>query len=379
MRRAALLILLVSLTALDARTASADPDPVALLRAAEAAREPLHGKLVIKVRSESIQPKKGESRQYSLDIVFDRERRRFVHEETIFTLDPPKPGKPSPEDQFKAIGRDKQRAVALGIAHWEPTRTRLIYDGAQTLSYSEQGGGQILAQKPGPPYPCFDPRILGLAHSPTVTESLGDALGYRTAKEVRLVGREEIRGQPVWHVLVVVDAIKGTGERHFWVEDREGYRVHRYERRAEPKPQNVWADRVELFYSPNGGPHPYPVRVERHASYPRQEYQVTYDVESADLKSTPDQSLFGYKGLEMPPGAMVIDERISQVAGYWDGEGLGPDRPAAVKQAVQIAAEEEEGGRGRRWLFPAITATAVLALVVGLRYWRRSAPRAQPA
>lgn len=367
-------ILIICVLSVPVNRALADPDPIALLSGLENARQNLHGKLSVTMVSEGVRPNQRDRRTVSLEILFDGERRRFIQEETVLVLNDEKPGeRPTPSERYKAIGRDVQRAVALGIGRLQPTRVRTVYDGAQVIEYSEQAGSAaIRAPEKGATTLCFDPRVFGLTRVLTVNRTLDAALGFRTAKEVRILGREEIRGHPVWHVVEVRPV--GQVEYHFWLEDREGYRVHRFEYRSNPTPPGKPThDRIELHYDTGGK---YPAKVEEENSNPAKEYRVTWTIEKSDLDHRPNPLLFGLAGLEMPPGEMVIDERISQVAGYWDGEGVAQDRSAAVKRVASTSLAEH---RGRDWGLTTLVGVALLALIfVASKYFRRAGAQSAP-
>ena len=83
----------------------------------------------------------------------------------------------------------------------------------------------------------------------------------------------------------------------------------------------------------------------------------------------PDKSVFGFAGLEMPPGERVDDYRIKLRAGYWDGTDLTQDRPKAVTRAVAI---EDAKHRGTDWRLVAFVGLAsVVLLFLCNRFFRR--------
>jgi hypothetical protein len=351
-------------------TASAGPDPVALLRGAEIAREPLFGKLRITLTSRNRKVAGRDPLVTKIWIEFDKGKRRFIREEKVFSIRAPKAGEsPTPGEQYRAMGRDMDRAIKLGIAKYENVRIRAVCVGSEVMEYSEQSGAAVKDAATGSPEMCFDPRILGVARNPTVTLTLSDTLGFATAKEVRLHDKETIRGVEAWHV-EVVRPVEGISY-HFWVEDKEGFRIHRYEYRTKREGGgDATTCRAESYYTSNAL---LPDRVEEVHVDSAGEAEVTFAVDVTGLGTRPDSSVFGYKGLELPPGEEVVDDRIKQSLGFWDGERLLPKRNDAVKKAVALANNQP----GTDWITIILVAVAALGAVALIWFYFRR--RAQDA
>ena len=102
---------------------------------------------------------------------------------------------------------------------------------------------------------------------------------------------------------------------------------------------------------------------------PRRDVRRTYEWVSLDTSVTPPEETFGLKGLEIPVGEMVTDERINRLLGYWNGSEIVKNRSDAVKQA---AAVEADGNRPRTMNWPLILGIAIDAMVLALAIRRLS-------
>ena len=337
-------------------SAGADPDPLALLRGVRAAREGLSSRVVATQAVVNISPPRPDGRA-ELDIAFVGDRRRVVSNERALFLNEVRPGK---EDRTKGLSFDEMIRQRLG--GWEQMRDRTVVDAGRVLHFVDQAHSAKYSQFGRGTYGRFtDPRLFGLAVEPGIRRTVADCLGYEDAAGVTLAGSEQVAGRTVWKVAV---ARPGGLVRTFWVEDTEGFRVHRYEGRANTKDWTM-SETAALDYGPDRDRPPLPVRMdEEHTSGSDRHIRTTTSVERADYRSPPDPDLFGLKGLDLKPGTPVENEK-GRTLGYWDGQGL-QKRPAQAKQAAarrEAAAEADRGRRRWLWLAGGVVAVAVAAAV----------------
>lgn len=294
-----------------------DPDPMALLRGVEDARMAVRsGELVLDANykiGESTQPNSGTGRFL---VVFSDSSRRFIHQEA-----------------------DTYCIMHAGAA--------FTYDGESVIiDAPENGGAKYL----------FDPRILGITRSYRRDASVGSCLHYNDAKEITLVGQEELDGRDTWRVRVV----DSFDQQHdFWIEMTEGFPVHRYEYRTEL----AWDVTIAEYGGPNPAMPSYVVTKSTFRGEDRdvQEFRVT----EANYNEKVEPDSFELGGLSPSIGVPVSDVRIKRRLGYWDGEGLVDNvpRPGDITPLTEVS--------GSYW--PWLIGTSIILLVIGgyLVYRRR--------
>src|SRR5262249_55196183 len=129
------------------------------------------------------------------------------------------------DKRLAAMNYDREAFVRAGLGKWENEEIRSMWDGSNFGQYSKSMGASYRDDRKDTPDLVFDPRLLGLLPYYEMKQTVADCLPYRTAKSVALVGSEPIANRQTWHVCLTSPA--GV-ERHFWIEDREGFRVHKF-------------------------------------------------------------------------------------------------------------------------------------------------------
>lgn len=341
------------------------PDPVALLRGVQQARAKLAGRLHLSILIRMARDKvPGDPMEY--DVEFDRDRRRFIIKQTILLVTPP-----NEEEKRRRIEalNDNKAAAAAGLGKMTPVEVRAVFDGTQLVDYSDQyGAAYIRVPERGLHVHCFDVRILGLCAEHFVYETLDRSLGLAGKGTAALVGREEVGGRSVWHVKVVYPGF----EKHYWIEDSDGFRVHRSELKSPSDGSE--GHTVVLSEYGNGPDRPLlPVRVSQEEKYKGKfRGAVTTTVTNVDYRFKPDPAVFEFAGLDLAPGTEVSDDRVHRLAGYWDGTGLSESREEALaKGAKHVAAQVKPPGFS--WVTPTLVAAAAVLLVAAVIGYRRFA------
>lgn len=355
--------------------AGADPDPVALLRGVEQSRVALHGRLrATHVAEDSAN--RSPKAEHTLEIEFDGVKRRFTQRQDMFVGKTDK-SKAELERQFDALGRDPHAAAKAGLGKVESVLSRSVYDGVQYAVYSDRGGAYIRQPLRGQTSPCFDLRTLGITQVLIVTIKLEDCINLKPDSHISLVGEEVVAGRPTWHVKST--SPKGIIQQHYWVEDRAPFRVHKYMHIVANEKMTTTVTSLSEFDSKDDQ-NPLPLKVVSERSMtanPKFVQRVTVTVHEADYRARPDPTVFGLEGLDMPPGQMIIDDRVNQVAGYWGGGKVSEARQDALQAA---AAEVVEGGGKSRLPWYILAGVGVLiAVVFGVRCSRRRAAPPSPA
>ncbi|MBP3958431.1 hypothetical protein J8F10_24550 [Gemmata sp. G18] len=332
-------------------------DPVALLRGVEQARKPLHGKLHLKWAT-----KAGENRgALEVDVEFDRDKWRFTQVERVVES---RSEQAAERDRvIRANKGDPGAAVKAGLGKLVTQKTLSVFDGSKLVQYADQLGGYIRVHEKGSAYLCFDVRTLGIARGYTPAYSLSECLGIDVAGSAKTVGKEVVDGKSCWHVIFSHDIAEV--DFHYWICDTENFRVCRYEYHyPRDKPQLRVVTRLE--YANEKDVLPIRVTAEEHSGAGTK--VSTYEISNADYTVRPDEAIFTYKGLDMPPGAMVIDDRVNRVVGYFNGTDLSAELDDALQKSAAVAAREVQPP-GTSW--PLYTVLALVGLVLSVFGWSR--------
>jgi hypothetical protein len=201
------------------------PDPIALLRGVENARDAiLSGRLEMSViETRPAVPKRGEDRA-RLIAVFAGSNRRFDQYQRNLIIDGSGPdGGESNIRRLRALGEDREAFVRAGLGRWRDTHTRSAFDGTQLLQYSEEVGAYVKEPSKATADYVFDPSILGVSVWYDVNTTVPNYLAFRDAKSITLVGREDIAGHHVWQVQVLD---KFGQDKHFWFENAPDFPVY---------------------------------------------------------------------------------------------------------------------------------------------------------
>ncbi len=338
----------------------ADPDPRVLVQGMENSRLRISsGRIEWEViYLDKRHPKAGEDRK-RLVVVFEGDKRRFDQYQRILWIDGTKPGAALANQKLEAMGRNSEAFVRAGLGEFKDVHICSAFDGAQYMQYNKEMGAYVRDVTKGSADYAFDPRIMGLSVWYDLNTSVSSVIGLRDAKSVELVGSEVVGGHPTWHVCLVD---KSDRERHFWIEDREGFRVRKCELRS--KYQHMTS---EPQYDEKGKDFPLPIQVITIVRDPADNSlvsEVKFVQKSAKYGVAVDPKLWTLAGLGLPLGISVSDERISRSIGHWDGEGLTPQITDAIRKG------ESAQWRPLHWgmTFTGLVALAVLAAVVVHRH-----------
>jgi thiol-disulfide isomerase/thioredoxin len=332
------------------------PDPRALLAGVEKDRLSLKsGRLELDLALTSPKrPHEGTTRM-RLVIEFDGENRRFDTYQRSLTVPWLRhvPGSASTEPQLVELIGSREAIVREGLGYWLDSHTRTIYDGKQLMRYSKNQSTSVGDLNPSPALNAFDPRILGLSHMPRPSETLHSDLTPRPNESVTLVGREEVGGNPAWHVLIGGAGDGRDLERHFWIEPPPGHRVYRTDMRSK-----LGRGEVISEYGLPGGGERLPIRVTARRNDPDGTLvqELIIERKKSEFDVPIDPKTWTFAGLGMPVGEPVTDHRVKRVIGYWDGQRLSetpvPQAPEVRDEAPQInaaklldVARRDRGGR----------------------------------
>ena len=323
----------------------APPDPVALLQGVEAARAKVRSGRM-EMRLVEAKPKLSNPGEtiVRLNVSFEGVNRRMDQYQRSLFIDGGNPTTTAVnEKKLRAMGEDREAFVAAGLGHWKDTHVRSAYDGAQLMQYSEDLGAYVKDASKGTPDYVFDPRILGISTQYLISKTVPIFLAHHDAKSVSMVGAEELDGHRTWHVRVVG---KNDQDRHFWIENSADFKV----RKSESISRNSKSTVTARYLEDQTIGLPKWVELREYDRDDTLSRVVTITVEKAEYNVSVDPKQWTLAGLGMPLGEMVIDQRIHRVVGHFDGEGLTPQLPEAIRK-----------GKAARWA-PMYWALAVAGL-----------------
>jgi thiol-disulfide isomerase/thioredoxin len=298
-----------------------EPDPVSLLKTAAQARQQIaSGEIEFDVLTHfSDRPLEG-TNLVRLKVVFDGEKRRFEQSgrEYSYVLMGPDAGAVT-DTKRKELGLDKEAAVQAGLLAGFESHYVTAYDGARVLRYWSANRDTIIDDpSKGSISYAFDPRVLGLTPSPSVTDTIESCLGYGRAETFQLMGKESVEGVAVWHVRVLHP--KAFVNFDFWIEVIHPSHVVKCEFNG-----NTVISRFDVAHPED----PIPVEVSCTNLYGRERARVDRTMlrRAARYNVPVDPVSWTIAGLDMPVGTEVVDYRISRRIGYWDGMGLSENLP----------------------------------------------------
>jgi len=314
-----------------------EPDPRDLLQSAAQARHNIiSGEMAFELLVYSFERPLDGTNRVTLKITFNDGKERFEQSER--------------EYHYKAVGGEAADTAAakireLGLSQEAACRAGFLegfdahsvttYDGTRLFRYSEKDGKaqETVVDDPakGSVTSIFDPRVLGLAPFPSVTQTIEDCLGAHAAS-VYLSGNEMTDGRSTWHIHVVFQSPDTSGSRtnHFWIEDRHPYRVVKVV---------VNGDMGTSEFDDNNPEDPIPVKM-RTTLYrkgsPSMEQRFTRTSARFDAPAGP--ASWTLAGLGMNAGTIITDLRIRRHIGYWNGTGLS-------ENPVEVPHEGETRGK----------------------------------
>ncbi len=330
----------------------ASPDPIALLRGVEAARESVRsGRLEMTVVQSYPQlPRRGLSTIH-LRASFDGASRRYDQRNRNLIIHAS--GKNDGDESFRrlrAMGEDGEEFVRLGLGSWRDTHVRSAFDGVQYMQFAEDLGAHIKDPSKGAVEFVFDPRTLGINVYSRLDETLASCLGYRDAKSVSLVGEERIAGHQTWRIRVLD---KYDQINTFWIESSTGFHVRRTE-------FELGGVRViqssEYADPPTESPLPVKVLNEQFDQNKKLWQVTTFSVDKSEYGVPIDPKVWTLAGLGLPLGEMVLDDRIMRVVGHFDGQGVSANLPEALRKGREAE---------RKPLHWALAVTGLVVLAVG--------------
>ncbi|HUK83663.1 MAG TPA: glycoside hydrolase family 18 protein, partial [Verrucomicrobiae bacterium] len=181
-------------------------DPHKLLESVTQARQRItSGKMEFDVFTYSFDHPLDGTNQVNLKVVFDGTRRRFEQSgrEYRYVFMGPDADKVT-DAKRQELGLDKEAAVRAGLLTGFESHYVTVYDGAVLMEYWETDGKPFQTKIDDPAEGSgtylFDPRVLGLTPSPSVSDTIGSCLTHNYADSIRLMGKESVEGSEAWHV-----------------------------------------------------------------------------------------------------------------------------------------------------------------------------------
>ena len=212
----------------------------------------------------------------------------------------------------------------------------------------------------------FDPRILGLCDYMAVITTVTNCLQYEYGGEVSVEEKAEHEGRTVWVVRVKDE----DADNRYWIEE-PSFRIHRVTRLG----LFGQIDIRSYYDNDNTGPLPSRIMIRRNGPQGELELDRKIDVTNVKYNQNIPDSFFDLKSMRLPLNTEVVDYRVQQRLGYWDGEKL-------VERYVKMSAQEQREWEERmnrqplskpvRYILTAIGLLMVIyALFAKFREWRR--------
>ncbi|MES2789706.1 MAG: hypothetical protein V4719_08800 [Planctomycetota bacterium] len=215
----------------------------------------------------------------------------------------------------------KYRVTSLG------SRRRVaVYDGEQLLTYDGQQNAAIMKpEERSSSALAFDPRTLGFSTGLYSDLTLKENLAYHSAKDTVIVDIPPGRRQSG---LVGVELTDRFAQRiRFEVENHAPYRVHYYSKTISRKDgKGIFATYTTTTeYWPEQSENWIPKKLTAFTQYGDDDQKVVESVvefERPEFVSEIAPSTWTIAGLSLPFGEPVVDLRIKQRIGYWNGAEL---------------------------------------------------------
>ena len=254
---------------------------------------------------------------FLLSATFDGDKRRVEQLARDFVLDGNITNvEETAQAKLAEFHGDKEALVKLGLGQFMDLSYRTVYDGKVFLQFSDSGT-DIIDPTNDVGFYLFDPRTVGLLYvSISAHDTLDQMSCFQNPESVSLVGKEDVGGIPAWHVK---ETLSGDWVYEFWLDAAHPTHILKH---ADP------GNHAMLFekYDPQNPSDPLPVEIDfiDQGRWATENYwfrrQARYNVPIAP-------KAFTLAGLRMPPGVPVVDYRIHQRIGYWDGSTLVQDFP----------------------------------------------------
>lgn len=253
------------------------PSPLALLRAAEAARTS-HPSVEVELEIAYLSPPPERKIQCLIEMSGDKRR-------------------------FEVLEGDVPGQVVIRDSDLFHQYRKVKHDDIEVFDVKMATGSRgTLA---------FDPRVLGLSDTMLCNIEVRNCLWYENSDTLEVVGSESIHGATAWRV----KATRGSDTAEFWIEE-PSFRVHR----KVVKTEGLQIEIDSEFDNPQIlSPFPSKVSIVRTA---QEKSELRYSVKKFIQKDTIDPGRFAMKSLGAPRGTAISDYRTSQISGYWDGDGV---------------------------------------------------------
>jgi hypothetical protein len=276
----------------------------------------------------------------TLAITFNGDKRTYVQRSRDVIIDgTTADGGKSKLDRLEAMNNDREAFVKAGLGKWVDMEVRSAWDGSSFCQYSKEGGAAYRPHDKGSSEYICDPRNLGISILSRVDQTVGDSLGLNNTASLAMVGREKINGVETWHIKVVSAA---GMERHFWIEDTEGFRVHQ-SKSVDPR-GNV---RLQVNkYDPEDKRSPIPSSILARVCGPdgKLRRQLEFQFTKKSLNIPISSSVGTIASLNLPRGEPVTDERRGRRVGQWNGHEVVPEEP---DEATERMPARSTGNRSR--------------------------------
>lgn len=223
------------------------------------------------------------------------------------------------------------------------------------LIFRQDGyGGMLDDASKGYAYPLFDPRLIGAYPilAPVLYSSA--CLFPDTGWEIEILQESEtIDG----HDCVVVRWKQDGVAQDYWIDKRAGFRVKRiYDHNNDTLTESVYS-----------APHALPTEVVVTKFAPNKAVFRRTKYELISFKQEPvDSDAFSLSGLNLDIGTDVVDQRLHQSVGFWNGEGLSDSRAEAFAAAAALEPMSSRG-RGRIIMLAVGSVALILAIMILLR------------
>jgi hypothetical protein len=209
------------------------------------------------------------------------------------------------------LKQDFEAIVAQGLGKWETVDTTTIFDGAQLFEYSKNSGASVVEPDKAAPHHTFDPRQLGLSSWFRPEFGFGRSLPIDRIETASLARNGTD---------LLVEAKMSWGENRKWRVSIDGsFQVAQFEA------ENKFEKSVVLSNYENTQPFqalPTYTKVTTSDIESGRQLTVTEVKQTAIAEVSPKEEVFSIAGLQLPVGEMMIDERLHEVTGFWDGKEL---------------------------------------------------------
>jgi hypothetical protein len=342
------------------------PDPAALLRGAEQARRAVESGIVEFTVEEVFRRRVPLTTKVRLVFSGDLRTTRFERDEFEFA-DAARLGTSFDEllKRMEALDHDMEKAQLAGLGTKRHRTTTWMFDGTQFCQYHADAGMDASYREMGRDGEyVFDPRMLGIVPLYRQTEGLSFAFSNPAAKNIKTIGKELIGSVAVWHVQY--DAVARC---HFWIEDRDPFRVHRVEYEELLEPQNDYRTTIQSDFTGIKGPLPMKVHIKT-GSPTENELDSRLVVSVMRLDEPVDSDVGTLNSLGLPDGTQIIDTLSHKFVGVWNGEQ--PVAHEAYSEQKRDEASKAASNSRKYWGIGSVSGSLLLVCCLAYLYWRRN-------